>query len=110
MTDSPSLAVSHFSEDVHRVRNVTDSSIKYLHKRGVKIMKLTKLFVFCAVVLVGLAAWSQDFPRAEVAADYSYSRFYPVAGGTQSLSLNGGGGALVVNVTNYFGIKMDLQG
>ena len=61
-------------------------------------MKLTKLFVFCAVLLVGLAAWSQDFPRAEVAADYSYARFYPVAHGTQSLSLNGGGGALVVNV------------
>jgi Outer membrane protein beta-barrel domain len=73
-------------------------------------MKITKLFVFCAVLLVGLAAWSQDFPRAEVAADYSYARFYPVARGTQSLSLNGGGGALVVNVTKYFGIKMDLQG
>ena len=73
-------------------------------------MKFAKLFAFCAVLSVGLAAWSQDFPRAEVAADYSYSRFYPVAAGTQSLSLNGGGGALVVNVTNYFGIKMDLQG
>jgi hypothetical protein len=74
------------------------------------MMNVTKLFVFCAVLLVGIAAWSQDFPRAEVAADYSYARFYPVAGGTQSLSLNGGGGALVVNVTHDFGIKMDLQG
>src|SRR4029077_8292184 len=73
-------------------------------------MKVAKLVVFCVVLLVGVAAWSQDFPRAEVAADYSYARFYPVARGTQSLSLNGGGGALVVNVTNYFGIKMDLQG
>ena len=73
-------------------------------------MRLTKLFVFCATLLMGLAAWSLDFPRAEVAVDYSYSRFNPVAHGTQSLSLNGGGGALVVNVTNYFGIKMDLQG
>jgi len=72
-------------------------------------MRITKLFAFCAVLLVGVAAWSQDFPRAEVAADYSYARFYPVSRGTQSLSLNGGGGALV-NVTNYFGIKMDLQG
>jgi hypothetical protein len=68
------------------------------------------VFVFCAVLLVGLTARSQDFLRAEVAADYSYARFYPVARGMQSLSLNGGGGALVVNVTNYFGIKMDLQG
>jgi hypothetical protein len=73
-------------------------------------MKSSKLLAFCTLLFVGLAAWSQDFPRAEVAADYSYSRFYPVAAGTQSLSLNGGGGALVVNVTKYFGIKMDLQG
>jgi len=73
-------------------------------------MKISKLLMLCAVVLLGINAWSQDFPRVEVAADYSYARFYPVAGGTQSLSLNGGGGALVVNVTNYFGIKMDLQG
>jgi hypothetical protein len=69
---------------------------------------LQKLFVFCAALLVGLAAWSQDFPRAEVAADFSYARFYPVQ--SQSLSLNGGGGALVVNLNRYFGIKMDLQG
>jgi hypothetical protein len=73
-------------------------------------MKVLKLSAFCAVLLVGLAAWSQDFPRAEVAADYSYARFYPVSGGTQSLSLNGGGGALVVNLTHDIGIKMDLQG
>jgi hypothetical protein len=73
-------------------------------------MKIIKMLVFFAVLLVGLAAWSQDFPRAEVAADYSYARFYPVAAGTQSLSLNGGGGALVVNVSHDFGIKMDLQG
>ena len=71
-------------------------------------MKVTKLFVFCAVVLVGLAAWAQDFPRVEVAADYSYARFYPVQ--TRSLSLNGGGGAFVFNLNRYFGIKMDLQG
>ena len=73
-------------------------------------MKTAKMFAFCAVLLVGLAAWSQDFPRAEVAADYSYARFHPVSQGTQNLSLNGGGGALVVNITSYFGIKMDLQG
>lgn len=73
-------------------------------------MKVLKVSAFCFVLSVGLAAWSQDFPRAEVAADYSYARFYPVSSGTQSLSLNGGGGALVVNITHDFGIKMDLQG
>lgn len=71
-------------------------------------MTIAKIFAFFAVLLVGLAAWSQDFPRVEVAADYSYARFYPVK--SESLSLNGGGGALVVNLNHYFGIKMDLQG
>lgn len=71
-------------------------------------MKLAKLFVFCTILLTGLAAWSQDFPRAEVAVDYTYARFYPVQ--TRSLSLNGGGGALVYNLNSYFGLKMDLQG
>jgi hypothetical protein len=71
-------------------------------------MKLIKVSAFCAVILMGLAAWAQDFPRVEVAADYSYARFYPVK--SESLSLNGGGGALVVNLKSYLGIKMDLQG
>ncbi len=73
-------------------------------------MKVAKLVIFCVVLLVGVAAWSQDFYRGEVTADYSYARFYPVAHGTQSLSLNGGGGAAVVYFNDYIGIKMDLQG
>jgi hypothetical protein len=73
-------------------------------------MKIAKLVVFCVVLLVGVAASSQDFYRAEVTADYSYARFYPVARGTQSLSLNGGGGAAVVYFNDYVGIKMDFQG
>jgi hypothetical protein len=73
-------------------------------------MKVVKLVVFCIVLSAGVAAWSQDFYRAEVTGDYSFARFYPVAHGTQSLSLNGGGGALVVYFNDYFGIKMDLQG
>ena len=73
-------------------------------------MKVAKIAVFCAFLLVGLSAWCQETRRAEVTADFSYARFYPVAGGTQSLSLNGGGGALVVNLNDYIGIKMDLQG
>lgn len=73
-------------------------------------MRVAKLVAFCVVLLVGVAAWAQDFYRGEVTADYSYARFYPVAHGTQSLSLNGGGGAAVVYFNDYFGIKMDLQG
>src|SRR5260370_23673599 len=73
-------------------------------------MNVAKLIVLCFVLVAGIAARSQDFYRGEVTADYSYARFYPVARGSQSLSLNGGGGALVVYFNDYFGIKMDLQG
>jgi hypothetical protein len=73
-------------------------------------MKITKMILFGAVLLLGLGAWAQDFPRAEVAADYSYARFNPATHGTNGLSLNGGGGAFVYNINEYLGIKMDLQG
>lgn len=73
-------------------------------------MKITKSILVGAVLLCGLAAWAQDFPRAEVSANYSYARFNPATNGTKGLSLNGGGGAVVYNVNEYFGIKMDLQG
>lgn len=62
------------------------------------------------VILLGLAAWAQEFPRAEVAADYSYARFNPTHNGLNGHSLNGGGGGLDVNLNEYLGIKMDLQG
>ena len=73
-------------------------------------MKIAKSILLGAVLLCGLAAWAQEFPRAEVAADYSYARFNPATKGTNGLSLNGGGGAFVYNINEYFGIKMDLQG
>ena len=73
-------------------------------------MKITNSILLGAILMFGLAAWAQDFPRAEVAVDYSYARFNPSTSGTQGLSLNGGGGAAVYNINEYLGIKMDLQG
>jgi hypothetical protein len=73
-------------------------------------MKITKTILFGAVLLIGLAAWAQDFPRYEVSGNYSYARFNPSTNGTKGLSLNGGGGAAVFNINEYLGIKMDLQG
>lgn len=62
------------------------------------------------VVLLGLSAWAQEFPRFEVGADYSFARFNPNAAYTNGHSLNGGGGSFVVNINEFLGIKMDLQG
>ena len=74
-------------------------------------MKTVRTIQLGAVVLLlGLAAWAQEFPRWEVGADYSFASFNPSAAYTQRHSLNGGGGSLVVNINEYLGIKMDLQG
>jgi hypothetical protein len=62
------------------------------------------------VMLFGLMASAQEFPRVEVGGDYSFTRFTPNAAYTQNHSLNGGGGSLVVNINEFLGIKMDLQG
>lgn len=73
-------------------------------------MKTMKALLLFAVLLLGLAAWAQEFPKVEVGADYSYARFAPNASGSQGHSLNGGGGSAVFNLNQYLGIKMDLQG
>ena len=73
-----------------------------------KIIRTIELGV--VVLLLGLAASAQEFPRWEVGVDYSYARFNPNAAYTQAKSLNGGGGSLDININEYLGIKMDLQG
>ncbi len=73
-------------------------------------MKITKAMVLGAFLLLGLAAWSQEFPRAELGFDYSYARFAPSSPYSQAHSLNGGGGSITFNLTQYLGIKAELQG
>ncbi len=73
-------------------------------------MKVTKVLTFGAILLLGMAAWAQEFPRTELAVDYAYARYSPSASYSQGHSLNGGGGSATVNIDDYLGIKMDLQG
>ncbi len=73
------------------------------------MMKITKLVAFSTVLLLGVAAWAQEFPRYEVGINYSYMRFHPSTN-TNSHSLNGGGGSITFNINEYLGIKADLQG
>ena len=74
-------------------------------------MRSVRAVQFAIIVLIlGVAAWAQEYPRVEIGGDYSYVRFEPVASGTNGLSLNGGGGTFDVNINRYLGIKMDLQG
>lgn len=74
------------------------------------MMKSITCAVGTLLILGVAAAWSQEFPRAELGFDYSYARYGPSAPYSKGHSLNGGGGALVFNINEYLGIKMDLQG
>jgi len=73
-------------------------------------MSFTKVIALGAIILVGVTAWTQEFPRIEVGATYDYLRFSPSAPYTKGHSLNGGGGSLTYNWNEYLGLKMDLQG
>jgi Outer membrane protein beta-barrel domain len=73
-------------------------------------MNFTKVVALIAVVMIGLTAWAQDYPKIQVYGDYSLVHFNPSKRFTSSHNLNGGGGGVVYNFTHMLGIKMDLQG
>jgi len=74
-------------------------------------MKITKSIVFAAVLFFGLTALAQDYPKLEVAVDYSYFRYNPSHAYTKNgHSLNGAGGSIDYNFTKYIGIKAELEG
>lgn len=67
--------------------------------------------LICGVILLlGMTAWAQEFPRAELEVDYAFARFSPNAAYTQGHSLNGGGGSVTLNINEYLAFQMDLQG
>lgn len=80
-------------------------------------MKLKAACIVVAVLLPGLAAWSQDDPKVEISIDYSYLRFaavdYHVTNPFdfyRAYNLNGGGGAVVWDFGRLFGLKAEFQG
>jgi hypothetical protein len=73
-------------------------------------MSTIKAVSLAAILVIGLAAWAQEFPKAELGIDYSFTHYEPSARYSQSHNLNGGGGSIVFNLNRYFGIKADLQG
>jgi Outer membrane protein beta-barrel domain len=75
-----------------------------------KPMKFNRALMLGAILLLGVGAWAQEFPRAEVGLNYSYARYAPSASYSKGHSLNGGGGSVVFNWNEYLGIRADLQG
>jgi hypothetical protein len=73
-------------------------------------MNLAKAALFGTILLLGLAAWAQEFPKADLGFDYSYARYAPSASYSKGHSINGGGGSVTFNINEYVGIEMNLQG
>lgn len=73
-------------------------------------MRIRPMMTLAATMLLGSWALAQDFPRAELAFDYSFARYAPSASYTKGHSFNGGGGQFKYNFNHYFGVMMDLQG
>src|SRR6201998_3598512 len=73
-------------------------------------MKDKRVLIIGMIAFISAVAWGQEFPRAEVGANYSYVRYAPSAHYSQGHSLNGGGGSVVFNWNEYLGIRADLQG
>src|SRR5579864_4107786 len=73
-------------------------------------MQVRRVLICGAILLLGMTAWAQEFPRFELGADYSFARFNPNAAYTQGHSLNGGGGSITINFNEYLGLQMDLHG
>jgi hypothetical protein len=73
-------------------------------------MNVKAVLIFSAILVLGTAAGAQEYPRVDIGANYSYMRYGPSAPYSQGHSLNGGGGDLNLNISEYLGFKMDLQG
>ena len=73
-------------------------------------MRVTRVLLCGAILLLGVAAWAQEFPKAEIGVNYSYADYHASTPYSHSHSLNGGGGELNFNFNEFVSIKMDLQG
>jgi len=58
---------------------------------------------FCCLPLA-----AQDYPKGEVAANYTYVRINP--GGGTHLDCHGGGGSVAGNLNSYFGVVGEFSG
>jgi opacity protein-like surface antigen len=79
------------------------------HQKESSTMKKI-LLVLVAVALCAIPALAQDTPKAEFFAGYQYVRFSPNLTGNPSVSMNGGGGSILYNVSPMFGLKAEFTG
>jgi len=68
------------------------------------------ILVVAFMLLLGVAAFAQDYPKFEVPVGFSFVNVHPNQAGITSFNVFGGGAGFVYNFTPLIGIKMDLMG
>jgi opacity protein-like surface antigen len=70
------------------------------------------LLVFGAILLCGIPALAQEYPKTELFMGYEFVRFNPslASSGNPSVNMHGGGGSVGINFTNMFGLKAEFTG
>jgi opacity protein-like surface antigen len=72
---------------------------------------MKKLFLLIGVVLIcGLPALAQDYPKAELFMGYEWIRFGTAMGGNPNVNINGGGGSIAYNFNSMLGLKAEFTG
>src|SRR5260370_29828235 len=85
---------------------VPSSSSTYRTKGGDMRSLLMVGVLFFAVASSAVA---QDYPKGEVAGNYTYIRINP-GGGASSIDCQGGGGSGAYSLNNYFGVVGEFSG
>ncbi len=68
------------------------------------------LLVFGAILLCGIPALAQEYPKAELFMGYEWVRFGTALGGNPNVNLNGGGGSITYNFNPAIGLKAEFTG
>src|SRR5271167_4667736 len=77
---------------------------------GDNALKNKVVFLVAFMLLLGVAAFAQDYPKFEVPIGFSFVNVHPNQAGITSFNVFGGGGGFVYNFTPIFGIKADFMG
>ncbi len=68
------------------------------------------LLGFGAILLCGIPALAQEYPKAELFMGYEWVRFGTAMGGNPNVNINGGGGSIAYNFNPVLGLKAEFTG
>ena len=73
-------------------------------------MKNKVVLLVALMLMLGVTAFAQDYPKFEVPIGFSFVNVHPNQAGITSFNVFGGGGGFVYNFTPLIGIKSEFMG